>query len=167
MTKDIFLSGLMVAHNEEEVVEEALKSLHFCDEIIVVLDRCTDKTASIAKKYATQVIEGGKAEDFHIEGVRRNTGIEACKGHWVLELDADERISPELATEIQSTIQKLAKMVITFYLCITMWGTVMFNMAGLGLLGPTRWHVCLQKVLKHGAMVWCIPKWNFITALGV
>ena len=98
MAEEIFLSGLMVAHNEEEVIEEALKSLHFCDEIIVVLDRCTDQTASIAKKYATKVVEGGAGDNFHIEGVRRNTGIEACKGTWVLELDADERISPELAT---------------------------------------------------------------------
>ncbi|PPR14206.1 MAG: hypothetical protein CFH43_01067 [Proteobacteria bacterium] len=109
MAEEIFLSGLMVAHNEEEVIEEALKSLHFCDEIIVVLDRCTDQTASIAKKYATKVVEGGAGDNFHIEGVRRNTGIEACKGTWVLELDADERISPELATEIQKTVKTVGE----------------------------------------------------------
>lgn len=105
MPSEIFLSGLLVAHNEEEVIEDALKSLHFCDEIIVVLDRCTDKSADISQKYATKVIKGGEAENFHIEGIRRNTGIEACAGKWVLELDADERVSPELAKEIKQTIQ--------------------------------------------------------------
>lgn len=99
------LTGLMVVHNEEGVIEEALKSLHFCDEIVVVLDRCTDSTLEIVKKYANCIIEGGEAENFHVEGVRRNTGINACKGHWILELDADERISPELCTEIQTILK--------------------------------------------------------------
>jgi glycosyltransferase involved in cell wall biosynthesis len=104
MPGSIFLSGLLVAHNEEDMIEEALKSLHFCDEIVVVLDRCTDKTHAISKKYATKIIEGGEDKGFDVEGVRRNTGIAACGGPWILELDADERISQELATEIQQTL---------------------------------------------------------------
>lgn len=109
MAKDVLLSGLLVAHNEDHVIEEALQSLHFCDEIIVVLDRCTDKSLEISGKYATKVIEGGEKEGFDIEGIRRNTGIEACQGKWVLELDADERISPELAEEIQQTVQNVGE----------------------------------------------------------
>lgn len=101
----IILSGLMVVHNEEHIIEDALKSLHFCDEIVVVLDRCTDGTLDIVKKYADTIIEGGEAENFHVEGTRRNTGIEACNGRWVLELDGDERISPALADEIKMTLK--------------------------------------------------------------
>lgn len=105
MTNKVMLSGLIVAHNEEQVIEGALKSLDFCDEIVVVLDRTDDGSVALAKKYATKVIEGGLDEGFEVEGVRRNTGIEACKGDWVLELDADERISPALADEIVQTIR--------------------------------------------------------------
>ena len=98
------LSGLVVAHNEEEVIEDALKSLHFCDEIIVCLDRCTDGTKTICSKYATKIIEGKECDGWEIEGKRRGIGIDACSNKWILELDADERITPELAKEIPETI---------------------------------------------------------------
>ena len=97
----IKISGLVVAHNEEKVLEDALKSLHFCDEIVVVLDKCTDGSKKIAEKYATNLIEGS----WEIEGPRRNTGIDACTGDWIVELDADERIAPALAKEIQEFVK--------------------------------------------------------------
>lgn len=95
------ISGLVVAHNEEEMIEEALRSLDFCDEIVVVLDKCTDNTKKIASKYTKEIIEGS----WEIEGERRNLGIERCKHKWVLELDADERVSPELREAIVKHIQ--------------------------------------------------------------
>ena len=96
------LSGLIVAHNEEEMIEEALKSLSFCDEIVVVLDKCTDGTRQIAEKYASQILEGS----WDIEGARRNFGIEACAGPFILELDADERVLPETAQEIRQVVNE-------------------------------------------------------------
>lgn len=90
------LCALLVVHNEEEVIEDALKSVTFCDEIIVVLDKCTDGTKKIAEKYATKLIEGA----WEIEGERRNLGIEACPEGWILEIDADERIAKPLKEEI-------------------------------------------------------------------
>ncbi len=90
------ISGLVVAHNEEDMIEDALKSLNFCDEIIVVLDKCTDNTKKIAQKYTSNIIEGS----WELEGERRNLGINKCTNKWVLELDGDERISPELKTAI-------------------------------------------------------------------
>jgi len=100
MTHKFHLSGLVVAHNEEDVIEDALKSLSFCDEIVVCLDRCSDGTKVIAEKYADTVLEGGLAEGWESEGKRRNSGIEACEGKWIFELDADERATPELAASI-------------------------------------------------------------------
>ncbi len=96
------LSGLIVAHNEEEMIEDALKSLEFCDELVVVLDKCTDGTKEIVKRYTSNILEGS----WDIEGERRNSGIDACAGPFVLELDADERVLPETAREIREVVNK-------------------------------------------------------------
>lgn len=98
------LSALVVAHNEERQLAECLESIRFADEIVVVLDRCTDGSAAIAKRFANKVIEGA----WEIEGDRRNTGIGACSGDWVLEVDADERVTPALAQEIRRAIDGAA-----------------------------------------------------------
>ncbi|MBL6664517.1 MAG: glycosyltransferase family 2 protein [Rickettsiales bacterium] len=95
------VSALIVAHNEEEKIEECLKSLVFVDEIVVILDKCTDNTLEIVKKYTKNIIEG----EWEIEGVRRNIGLEACDSEWILEIDADERVSKELANEVIDAIK--------------------------------------------------------------
>ncbi len=94
------LSALVVAHNEEGQLAACLKTLEFADEIVVVLDRCTDGSKAIAETFGARILEGG----WEIEGPRRMTGIEACAGPWVLEVDADERVPAELADEIRRTI---------------------------------------------------------------
>lgn len=94
------LSALVVAHDEAAQLADCLKLLRFADEVVVVLDRCSDNSADIARQHADKVIEGG----WPIEGDRRNTGIDACSGDWIVEVDADERLSPELAQEIRATI---------------------------------------------------------------
>ena len=94
------LTALVVAHNEEARLRDCLKPLRFADEIVVVLDKCTDGSREIAAELADKLVEGS----WDIEGGRRNTGIDACRGDWILEIDADERVSPELADEIRATI---------------------------------------------------------------
>jgi len=94
------LSALVVAHNEEAQLGECLDALKFADELVVVLDRCTDRSREIAARYTDKLIEGG----WPLEGTRRNTGIDACSGDWIVEVDADERPTPELVAEIRSTI---------------------------------------------------------------
>ena len=51
------ISALIVARNEEKKIESTLKSLNFADEIIVILDRTTDKTESICRKYTKKISE--------------------------------------------------------------------------------------------------------------
>ena len=97
----VTVSALVVAHNEEANLAACLKTLAFADEIVVVLDKCTDGSKVIAEKYADMIIEGS----WEIEGPRRHAGIDACSCDWILEVDADERVSSELAAEIKEKIQ--------------------------------------------------------------
>jgi glycosyltransferase involved in cell wall biosynthesis len=94
----MLLSALVVARNEEAQLGDCLARLAFADEIVVVLDRCEDRSTEIARRFTDRVIEGG----WEREGPRRNAGIAGCRGEWVLEIDADERVGPELAAEIRS-----------------------------------------------------------------
>jgi glycosyltransferase involved in cell wall biosynthesis len=94
------LSALIVARNEEARLPDCLASVAFADEVVVVLDRSTDGSARIARAAGARVIEGA----WELEGERRNTGIEACTGDWVLEVDADERVDAALAQAVRETI---------------------------------------------------------------
>jgi glycosyltransferase involved in cell wall biosynthesis len=95
------LSAVVVVHNEEAQLAECLKTLTFCDEIIVVLDRCTDRSKDIARIFTGRLIEGA----WEREGPRRHAGIDACSGAWILEVDADERVPPALAEEIREVAE--------------------------------------------------------------
>jgi glycosyltransferase involved in cell wall biosynthesis len=94
------LSALVVVHNEAAQLVQCLDRLGFADEIVIVLDRCTDASAEISRRYTDRLIEGA----WEREGERRNIGIAACAGPWILEIDADERVGPALAEEIRQVI---------------------------------------------------------------
>ena len=94
------LSALVVARNEEAQLADCLARLGFADELVVVLDRCTDRSREIASQFADRIVEGA----WEREGARRHAGIDACRGDWILEVDADERVGPELAAEIRATV---------------------------------------------------------------
>jgi glycosyltransferase involved in cell wall biosynthesis len=94
------LSALVVAHDEERQLAECLAGLAFADEIVVVLDRCRDRSRDIALAATAHILEGA----WEREGPRRHAGIELCRGEWILEIDADERVTPELAAEVVQTV---------------------------------------------------------------
>jgi glycosyltransferase involved in cell wall biosynthesis len=94
------LSALVVAHDEESQLAECLTCLGFADEIVVVLDRCSDRSREIALQFTECILEGA----WEREGPRRHAGIDACRGDWVLEIDADERVTLSLAAEIQQLV---------------------------------------------------------------
>jgi glycosyltransferase involved in cell wall biosynthesis len=94
------LSVLVVAHNEGEQLDDCLACLAFADQLVVVLDRCTDDSKDIALRHGADLVEGG----WELEGPRRNAGIAACTGDWILEVDADERAPAELGPEIRQAI---------------------------------------------------------------
>jgi len=95
------ISAVIVAHNEENNLEKCLQSLDFADEIVVVLDKCSDNSEAIVKKFTNKIISGS----WNIEGARRNVALKSASFEWILEIDADERISKELAKEIKREIE--------------------------------------------------------------
>lgn len=95
------LSAVVVVRDEEQQLADCLACLGFADEIVVVLDRCRDRSRQIAIRFTEHLIEGA----WEREGPRRHAGIDACRGEWIIEVDADERVTPELAAEVRRIVQ--------------------------------------------------------------
>ncbi len=101
MPEKIPLSVVIIAKNEEANIEEGLKSVYgWADEIIVVDDFSKDKTGEISGKYGRVLVR--KMEN---EGIHRNWAYAQAKNSWVLSMDADEKVSPELRDEIRNEIK--------------------------------------------------------------
>jgi glycosyltransferase involved in cell wall biosynthesis len=94
------LSAVVVAHNEEAQLAGCLAALGFADEIVVLLDRCTDCSREIASRFTDRIVEGAWVR----EAPRRHAAIAACRGDWIFEADADERVTPALAAEIRAVV---------------------------------------------------------------
>ena len=91
------ISGLIITFNEEKNIREVLECFDFCNEIVIVDSFSTDKTLEIAKSFSNVKIIQNKFEDFTKQ---RNLALDNATNDWVLFLDGDERITPELRTEI-------------------------------------------------------------------
>ena len=90
------LSILIVVHNEEEQLESCLKTISFGDELVVILDKCTDKSKQIAKKF-TKIFSGS----WEIEAETEETSVLInVIATGFLEIDSDERVPKKLAKEI-------------------------------------------------------------------
>lgn len=100
MTK---LSVLIIAKNEEANITDCIKSCQFAHEIIVIDDYSTDNTAAIATELGAKVIQRHMAGDW---GGQQTFSIAQATCDWIFLIDADERVSPELATQIQDTVNK-------------------------------------------------------------
>lgn len=95
------ISAVLAVRDEEQMLEGALRSVAFCDEVVVVVDdRTTDATAEIARRH-TDKVEVARFEDY---GQLKNVGFDASTGDWIVYLDADERITPALARELREAI---------------------------------------------------------------
>lgn len=92
------LSAVILTRNEEKNISKCIESLKFCDEIIVVDDNSTDKTTQIAQKLGAKVITRKLDNNF---AAQNNFALKQAKGDWILYIDADERVTNELAEEIQ------------------------------------------------------------------
>lgn len=96
--KQIHLSVVLATYNEELNIKDCLESVKaIADEIIVVDGKSQDKTAQVAKSTGARVISVENNPQFH---ANKQLATDAAKGEWILQLDADERVSKELAKEI-------------------------------------------------------------------
>jgi len=90
------LSACIIAMNEEDRVGDCLRSLDFCDEVLVVDSHSVDETREVAASLGARVIE----RDWPGHVAQKEFAIRAATHDWVLCVDADERISPALREEI-------------------------------------------------------------------
>ena len=96
------ISVVILTRNEENNIEECIKNIAWADEIIVMDDNSTDKTVEIARKYTDKVIISSMNRDF---AKQRNLSIGHCTGDWVLQMDADERVTESLKNNIIDVLE--------------------------------------------------------------
>lgn len=99
------ISGLVITLNEEKNIEAVINNLDFVDELIIVDSFSTDHTVGIIKKYPHVTLVQNRFENYTAQ---RNLALDLATHPWILFLDADERITPKLKTEIQETVQNPA-----------------------------------------------------------
>lgn len=122
------LSVVLATFNEEKNLPECLDSVSdLADEIVIVDGSSTDKTVEIAKKYGAKVVVTNNLPIFHIN---KQKAIDLATKDWVLQLDADERVSPELKQEILSTINHLPSTVNGYWIPRKNWFLGRFLMKG-------------------------------------
>jgi len=94
------LSVVVLTKNEEKRIAKCLDSVKWADEIIVADDESSDGTLEIVKRYTDKIF----VKKMDIEGKHRNWAYSQAKNTWVLSLDADEIVTPELKDEIQKVL---------------------------------------------------------------
>ena len=95
------LTALIPVGNEIHNIKEVINSVNFADEILVVDSYSNDGTYEVAEKYATKVIR----REYQYSSSQKNWSIPQAKYSWVLIVDADERVTPELKEEIQEILK--------------------------------------------------------------
>ena len=101
MSKKKSLSVVISTFNSEEKIEDCLKSAAFASEIIIVDGTSSDKTLDIVKKYTSKIF---LRPNHPMLNINKNFGFSKASSDWILSLDADERITPELQKEIEEKI---------------------------------------------------------------
>ncbi len=100
------LSVIVICLNEAANIQACLQSVAFADECIVLDSGSTDGTQAIARACGAKLFEHADWPGF---GLQKNRALALAQGEWVLSLDADERVSPALAIEIQQAMANPAR----------------------------------------------------------
>ncbi len=96
------ISATVITYNEERNIAEALQSLSWIDEIVVVDSGSSDATLEICRKFTNRIIH----RDWTGYVDQKNFAVEQASHNWIFSIDADERSSPELCIEIQELARK-------------------------------------------------------------
>lgn len=92
------ISATLITYNEEQNIAGALESLSWIDEIVVVDSGSSDKTLDICRRFTDKIFH----RDWTGYVDQKNFAVEKALHDWILSLDADERVSPELLAEIEA-----------------------------------------------------------------
>jgi glycosyltransferase involved in cell wall biosynthesis len=103
-TDDYNLSVIVITHNEEKNIEVCLQSVAWAREIIVVDSQSTDRTVELAKTFTKKIF----IKEWMGYAGAKNFALDNATFDWILWLDADERVTPELASEIKSIVHNNA-----------------------------------------------------------
>ncbi|KIM09187.1 MAG: hypothetical protein KU28_00655 [Sulfurovum sp. PC08-66] len=95
------LSAVLISYNEEKHIAKALASLSFADEIVVVDNGSTDGTVEIAQSMGAKVIH----HEWMGYGKQRQIAVSHASYDWIVTIDCDEQISPQLATSMQKELE--------------------------------------------------------------
>lgn len=95
------LSVTLITLNEERTIRDCLESVRFADEIILVDSGSRDQTLSIAGEFQARVFQ----EPWQGFSAQKNSAQDKASGHWILNIDADERVTPALREEIQQVLR--------------------------------------------------------------
>ena len=101
--KKIKISAALATFNEEKNIVDCIESLkQFTDEVVVVDGQSQDRTVELAEKLQAKVVKTTNKPMFHIN---KNLAIANCTGNWIFMIDADERVTKELASEIKQVVK--------------------------------------------------------------
>jgi glycosyltransferase involved in cell wall biosynthesis len=100
MASTVPLSVVILTKNESGRIRECIESARWADDLIVVDDESADDTVAIAESLGARVLR----RTMDIEGRHRNWAYAQARHEWILSLDADERVTPELAEEIRGLV---------------------------------------------------------------
>jgi len=130
------ISAIILTRNEEPVIKDCLESVKWADEIVVVDHESTDKTLEVVKEFGVKkIVEALQNSNF---SDRRNLGAEKASGEWLLYIDADERVTPELKDEILQIVSN----------CVARRSG--FRASNFVAYAIPRKNIRLTKVLYHG-----------------
>jgi len=97
------LTALILAKNEEKNIAACIKSVLFAGEVVVIDDFSTDRTAEIAVSLGARVVQHAMEGNW---GQQQTFAIQQAKYDWVYFIDADERMTAELAAEVKAAVEK-------------------------------------------------------------
>jgi len=94
------ISAVIITYNEEKNIERCLKSVRWADEIVVLDSNSSDATVDICRLYTDKVFQ----MEWHGYGKQKNLAAERASHNWILNLDADEEVSPQVESEIRNLL---------------------------------------------------------------
>lgn len=127
----VALSAVLITLNAGKQIPPALESLKFCNDIVVVDSNSTDNTVEIAMQFGARVVQ----QDWLGFGLQKQFAVAQAKNEWVLCLDADERITPELERSIRAIMLQIEQ------------GLLPAGVAGFDM---PRCNFFLGRYLRHG-----------------